>query len=43
MPNVETSAHDALEERQTDRQTDKDWEGLSTPVLGSGRAEAVQA
>ena len=29
MPNVETSAHDALEERQTDRQTDKDWEGLS--------------
>ena len=41
MPNVETSAHDALEERQIDRE--KDGEGLSSPVLGSDRAEAVQA
>ena len=39
MPNLETSAHDQYERGHTD----KDREGLTSPVLGSGRAEAVQA
>ena len=39
MPNLETSAHDHYEGSHTD----KDREGLTSPVLGSDSAEVVQA
>ena len=39
MPNQETSAHDQYDKSHTD----KDREGLTSPVLGSDSADVVQA
>ena len=39
MPNLETSAHDPYQKCHSDK--DRVW--LTSPLLGSDRAEAVQA